>query len=183
MTDRMKWTKIPQFPRAHYEVDIPWCCLEEQLERWSKHYILTDDPDYQRAHVWTEDQQRAYVEYVLAGGEVARAITWNSPGWSAGDAKTIELVDGKQRLAAVRRFLAGDLAAFGMHHSPDDVLGLAGPSFRFRVCSLVREDVLRLYLNINAGGTPHTADELARVRALLDAERREWAATPRGWGG
>lgn len=39
-------------------------------------------------------------------------ITWNAPGWPAGDAP-IELVDGKQRLEAVRKFIRGDLEAYG----------------------------------------------------------------------
>jgi hypothetical protein len=30
-----------------------------------------------------------------------------------------------------------------------------------------RRDLLQFYLDLNAGGTVHTTDELARVRALL----------------
>ena len=33
------------------------------------------------------------------------------------------------------------------------------------------EDILRLYLNINGGGTPHTQDELDRVRVMLKTGR------------
>jgi hypothetical protein len=40
--------------------------------------------------------------------------------------------------------------------------------FKFRMCSLAsRAEVLRFYLNINAGGTPHTNSEIERVRAML----------------
>lgn len=167
--DPDRWSKIPQFPRAHYEIDVPWGSIERSLVSFSEGVSLGLDPDYQRAHVWTEDQQRAYVAYVLQGGEVGRNITWNAPGWPS-RMESIELVDGKQRLNAVRTFMRGDLEVFGMRYTHSDRLRLAGPGFRFRVCSLDRPGVLQLYLNINAGGTPHTADELNKVRALLASE-------------
>jgi ribosome modulation factor len=168
---RVRWYKVPQFPKAHYEVDVGWAYLERMLENWdetaSGHGGLNMDPDYQRQHVWTREQQVAYVEYVLAGGEVGRNITWNSPDWMRGFQRPTELVDGKQRLEAVRSFLRGEFEAYGMTAGPDDRFDIHC-GFKFRVCTMAsREDVLRLYLNINAGGTPHTAAEIDRVRGLL----------------
>lgn len=168
--DNRKWITVPQLPRAHHEIDVFWTDVEAHLGRWTESHGVELSPDYQRAHVWTEAQQRAYVEYVLAGGEVGKHITWNCRGWETGD-YAMELVDGKQRLAAVRRFMRGHLEVFGMRYESGDILRMQC-GFKWRVCSLpTREDVLSLYLNINAGGTPHTDDELALVRALLDAER------------
>jgi hypothetical protein len=174
------WFKIPQLPKAHYEVDVPWGLLEANLLSLAETGESFDraqptglvlDPEYQRAHVWTREQQVAYVEYVLAGGEVGKNITWNSPDWLRSFRAPTELVDGKQRLEAVRAFLRGDFPAYGMTAKPGDRFDL-GCRFKFRVCSLTtREEVLQLYLNINAGGTPHTTEELDRVRAMLAAER------------
>lgn len=46
--------------------------------------------------------------------------------------------------------------------------------FKWRVCSLsTRAEILQLYLNINAGGTPHTQAELDRVRIMLAHEKGE----------
>ena len=45
--------------------------------------------------------------------------------------------------------------------------------FKFRVCVLpTRKEVLQLYLNINAGGTPHTEEELNLVHAMLQKEKQ-----------
>jgi ribosome modulation factor len=175
-SDPSKWYKIPQFPRAHYEVDVGWDYLEDALASWAKRIDgkggLDMSPEYQRGHVWTRDQQIAYVEYVLAGGEIGRNITWNSPDWMRSWEHPTELVDGKQRIEAVRSFLRGEFAAYGKLSEPGDRFDHQC-SFRFRVCSLTeRADILRLYLNINAGGTPHTAEEIDRVRAMLSAEVR-----------
>ena len=173
-SDPSKWYKIPQFPMAHYEVDVGWDYLEDALESWSRRIDgnggLDMSPEYQRGHVWTREQQIAYVEDVLAGGEIGRNITWNSPDWMRSWDRPTELVDGKQRIEAVRSFLRGEFTAYGKLSEAGDRFGHQC-SFRFRVCSLTdRADILRLYLNINAGGTPHTAEEIDRVRALLASE-------------
>jgi len=162
-----RWELIPQLPASHYEVDVIWHYLERELAWLGSGLNL--DPDYQRAHVWTEAQQVAYVEYVLMGGEVSKSITWNAVEWPAVGAP-VELVDGKQRLEAARKFIRGDLEVFGMRYRKGDSLSIKS-GFKFRICSLERADVLRLYLNINAGGTPHTAEEIERVRGMLATEQ------------
>lgn len=180
----MKFRDIPQLPKAYYNVTTSWQYLEETLIRYAETWVdkktgeirggLNLDPDYQRVHVWTEAQQKAYVEYMLRGGEVGRTITWNAVGWMSTYEKPLELVDGKQRLEAVRKFLRNDLKVFGHTFEQfEDKLNFMEHSFNFAICNLrTREEILELYLNINAGGTPHTGEELDRVRAMLDKERQ-----------
>lgn len=171
----MKFRDIPQFPQAHHEVSVAWKYLEETLERWAETFDggkggLNLDPDYQREHVWTREQQTAYVEYALMGGETGRTIIWNNPTWNQSFEAPTELVDGKQRLEAARAFLRNEIPAFGtLLKDYEDKLPAMDPRFVFQVCKLkTREEILRLYLNINAGGTPHTQEELDRVRSLLE---------------
>lgn len=172
----MKFSDIPQLPQAHYQIHVDWTYLEEHLAHWGERVGsgggLNLDPDYQRAHVWTREQQVAYVEYTLMGGEVGQQITWNSPDWGDTWKRPTELVDGKQRLEAVRSFLRDGFPAFGAKFSEyTDKLRMTGPRFEFRVCKLgTRAEILQLYLNINAGGTPHSQSELDRVRRLLEQE-------------
>lgn len=174
-----KFSDIPQFPHASYEIDVPWRYLESHLasldDRTDGMGGLDLSPDYQRVHVWTREQQIAYVEYQLMGGEVGKVLVFNSPDWGRGYKRPTELVDGKQRLEAVRAFLRDEFPVFGARYSEyEDVLPSTYSGFRIRVCVLnTREEILQLYLNINAGGTPHTAEELDRVRALLVEARGE----------
>lgn len=170
----MRFADIPQFPQAHYQVSVGWKHLEHQIEELAAGAILELNPDFQRAHVWTREQQAAYVEYILRGGEVAKDIIFNAPDWpETGEDQKIVLVDGKQRLEAVRAFLRDELEVFGTKYSEfEDSLRFTTARFNFRVCSLsTREEVLEFYLNINAGGTPHTQKELRRVQGLLEKER------------
>lgn len=72
---------IPAFPRAHYEIDVSWDFLEQNIAWFQKDYGLDLDPDFQRAHVWTVDQRRRYVEYQLQGGEVGSTLIFNHTAW------------------------------------------------------------------------------------------------------
>ena len=164
------FAEVPQFPQAHYNVNVSWGYLEDHLKLSISEFGLDLEPDFQRAHVWTREQQIAYIEYILRGGEVGRNLTFNAVGWDNNFViGTYVIVDGKQRLEAVRAFLRGDIPAFGHYRSEyTDSLRLVGPDFVWRICALrSKKEILELYLNINAGGTPHTQEELDRVRSLL----------------
>lgn len=55
------------------------------LDRVIMNYIEEDglilNPDFQRGHVWTEDQQIAYVEFKLKKGKDPSPILFNHPAW------------------------------------------------------------------------------------------------------
>lgn len=167
-----KFSDIKLFPHAAYEIDVAWKDLEMVIKTYTERDGLNLDPEFQRAHVWTRAQQVAYVEYVLQGGEVGKNLTFNCPNWQTNlnDIGPYEIVDGKQRLEAVRAFMRDDFPAHGHLRSEyTDHIRYHIGNFKWRICSLeTREEVLQLYLNINAGGTPHTKKELDRVRKLLE---------------
>lgn len=155
------------FPRACYEVDIDWRYLERHvaLEQAAG---LDLDPDFQRVHVWTDAQRIAYLEYMIRGGEVGRNLTIACSDWCPVPTPDYCLVDGKQRLETVRRFMRGELRPFGRTVQEFGELRITQSRFQWRVVECrTREDILRLYLNINGGGTPHTGEELAKVRMML----------------
>ena len=131
------------------------------------------DPDFQRGHVWTRDQQIAFVEFCLRGGTSGRNLYFNSPRFIS-QREGLVMVDGKQRLTAVLSWMRGDFPVFGDTWRED-----LGPlpfsdhntSFRVHVNNLkTRAEILRWYLEMNEGGTPHTAQELERVRHLARME-------------
>jgi len=75
------------------------------------------DPDFQRGHVWTPDQQRAWIVHILRGGKSGRRIFFNMPGWQGNYKGTLELIDGKQRIEAIRAFLADQVCIWGHYYS------------------------------------------------------------------
>lgn len=168
----MKYQDIPQYTRSsNYAVTVFWSYLEDQLNNWAESN-LDLEPDFQRAHVWTLAQQSAYVEYILRGGLSGRDIYFNCVGWQAAYDGPFVIVDGKQRLAAVRGFLRDHVPVFGHRFSEIEGRLPHAARFTFHVNDLAtREEVLQWYLDMNARGTPHTPEELQHVRDLLTAKR------------
>jgi hypothetical protein len=171
-----KFRNIPQFTRdGNYRVDVSWEYLEEQLRQW--HHpeageTLDMDPDFQRGHVWTEEQQIRYCEFVLRGGVGGNVIYWNNPSWGKGYDQPTQLVDGKQRITAVLRFLRNEIPVFGyFRRDYTDRTDIIRTRFTFVVNDLkTRREVLQWYLDLNTGGTIHTSDEIEKVQRLLAAE-------------
>ncbi len=165
---------ISPFPISAHEVDVGWPYIENHLKSWADSEGLDLDPDFQRPHVWSEHQQRAFVEYLIQNGPHSRVLYFACKDYAMGTVEgPLVIVDGKQRLEAVRRFMRNELTIFDGHRLSDfkDKPRLAtGGRFKFCVASLDRAATLRLYIAINASGTPHTKDELARVRRLLFKE-------------
>lgn len=172
----MKFSDIPQLTRSGtYQVNQAWEYIEEWIaernECDANRLIL--EPDFQREHVWNETQQRRYVEYILRGGESGKVLYFNCSSWMKAFNTPIFLVDGLQRLTAVRKFLRNDLKIFdGCYRTDFDGRLPWKAEFLINVNDLpTRKDVLQWYIDLNAGGTPHTELEIDRVRALLDKEK------------
>ncbi|MHD0644467.1 DUF262 domain-containing protein [Pseudomonas aeruginosa] len=139
--------------------------------------ILEMCPDYQRGHVWSDEQQLRYVENVIRGAVplTGMVIQFNCPNLTNPDFDAVDLpkgwqcMDGLQRYTAVARALDGDIKPFGLN--ADDLAGscFSFDNFYFTVRIFeykTRAEVLKHYLDINSGGTPHSEAELARVREL-----------------
>lgn len=173
-----KFADIPPYTKSgSYRINVGWDFLEEHLRHWSDTLIpgggLELDPDFQRAHVWTLDKQIAYVEYILRDGKSSRVIYWNCSSWMKRFDTPIQLVDGKQRLEAVRRFLGNELKAFGSYFKEfEDSLRRVGPDFIFEMNDLrTLAEVLQWYLDLNTGGVVHTNEEIEKVKTLLEKEK------------
>lgn len=171
----MHFNDIPQFPYGNYKVDLSWSYLEQHLQHHINDYYLDIDPDFQREHVWTKEQQVAYVEFKLRGGRSGGDLLFNCPGWTNGHISKTDyvLVDGKQRLEAARAFMSNRIKAFGHYYSEfEGSLGLIRPDFQWNIAELkTRAEILQWYLAFNSGGVVHTEEELSKVRGLLEQEQ------------
>ncbi|MFE8701144.1 DUF262 domain-containing protein [Cytobacillus sp. FJAT-54145] len=160
--------KIPQMTReAGYQVHVSLRYLEDHLKRAFEEDRLELNPDFQRGHVWTEEQQIAYVEYVFRGGRSGRDFYFNHPGWMKDWVGEYVCVDGLQRLTALRRFLANEIPIFGYKREAfeDKVPNMV--TIVWHVNNLkTRAEVLQWYYEMNAGSTPHTKEELERVKKM-----------------
>lgn len=166
---------------ASYEVDMEWRWFRRQMNSLGEDYGGLDyTPDFQRGHVWSEQQQTRFIENVLRGviGSAGFQVQFNCPNWDNFDyegdlPRGFQCIDGLQRITAINKFLDGEIKPFGL--SASDLDGSSfnphRSMFRFRVAvhNFERKaDLLTHYLDINSGGTPHSKEELDRVAAMRD---------------
>lgn len=173
----MKFSDIqPLTKSGTYNTNVPWNVLETELDMLHQ-YGLQLCPEFQRGHVWTPQQKTAYVEFRLRGGKSGEKIYFNFPSWYKdvpnGAYNDFVCVDGLQRLTAVRDFLADRVPAFGYLYSEYEDALPTRIDFVFNINDLKSEvNVLKWYLDINAGGTPHAEEEIERVKSILAQKER-----------
>lgn len=166
----MKFSDIPQFIEAgSYCVDMPLKMIPDKIKEWQDELGLQLNPDFQRGHVWTEQQQIAFMEFILSGGESGRIIYFNHPGWMNDFIGDFVCVDGLQRLTAICRFFNNEIPVFGYFYGEfeDRLSSLVAMKFNVNRLKTKRE-VLQWYIEMNNGGTPHSAEEINRVKKLME---------------
>ena len=168
----MKYNEIPQLTKwGNWECCYSLDSFVETIAKWEREDGLEMNPRFQRGHVWTEEQQIRFVEFVLRGGNTGKVIYLNHPGWMssfiAGKAGFV-CVDGLQRTTAIQRFVNNEIPAFGTYHNDFEGSTRLQHEMRINVNNLQTEkEVLTWYLEMNEGGTPHTESELQKVRNML----------------
>lgn len=162
-----------------YTVDHNLAYIETALASYAKDWGMNLDPDYQRGHVWSDHKRSMFIESLLRGTlpDSLLMIQFNAPHWDnqaphSDLPSELQIVDGLQRLTTVRRFMAGELTAFGLHVDDFNESSFDCNRFYYRMKFAIhamqtRADVLRYYLAINRGGVVHSDEEIARVTALL----------------
>lgn len=167
---------IRPMTKSRYEADYSFKYIESMIDWLDKDYGLNLEPDFQRGHVWTLRQQERFVESVIRGtvSSAGLLIQFNCPRWDdkvGGDLPDeIQCIDGLQRLTAIRKFLSGELTAFGLRR--EDFNGTRFDISRSQIRMAIfdfqnKVDLLQYYLDLNSGGTVHSTEELTRVKTMM----------------
>lgn len=175
----MKITSFKEIPKfiqqGSYSVDYPLNSLVKWVRDEQDEMNLQLEPDFQRGHVWTEEQQKKYVQFLLRGGRTGRDLYFNCPSWHVsvpeGAYDEFVCVDGLQRITAITRFINNEIPVFGSYFKEfTDSIRLLNCTMRVNVNNLrTKRAVLQWYIEMNAGGTPHSEEEIERVKALMES--------------
>lgn len=178
---------INAIPKSGYSVNYGFTDIEWMIEKYADSYGgFVENPDFQRGHVWSREQQISYIEAIFRGlvSTSGLTITLNCPDFQRyekakdSDLNGVIVMDGLQRLTAIRQFVKGEFKVFndiidgGADHKYFDksafslksMIGITVNMFNFQY----KKEVLNYYLLINSGGTVHTKDELDRVKAMYN---------------
>jgi len=142
------------------------------------------NPDYQRGHVWTQEQAEKFMGHMLEGGDVPKIFVqrWDSPDNAPADHKhdyydlPAEVIDGQQRVRAICDWVKGNISAELADGRKiwfkdcNEIERRRLPQVRITWVDISREERLRFYLKLNRGGTIHTEEEIQKVRDMLAEE-------------
>lgn len=175
----MHFRDIPQFTQegdweCNYPIDRFIITIDSWVSGEDTEAPLELNPDFQRGHVWNEQQQIDYVEFILKGGKTGRVIYLNNPIWGNydnNDYNDFVCVDGLQRITAIRRFVNNEIKALGYYFREFKGNTRMIKDMKININSLqTRKEVLQWYIEMNSGGTVHTEEEINRVKELLKNE-------------
>lgn len=170
-----RFEDIPLFTReGSWQVDYDLPNFVSSIEDLVENYGLQLNPDFQRGHVWSEEQQIKWLEFLLRGGRTSRVIYLNKPDWNLsvpeGAYNDFVCVDGLQRTTAIFNFIKGKIPVFGSYfYEYEDKIRFSIGSIKVNINDLKsKKEVLQWYVDMNAGGTPHTCEEIERVRKMIE---------------
>ena len=168
-----RFKDIPQFTTSgNWQCDFEPVGLIKFIDEQVSEEGLQLNPKFQRGHVWSSKQQIAYIEYFLKGGKSGTVIYLNKPDWNinmpVGEYNEFVCVDGLQRITAFRRFINNEIKIFDSYFREyTDKLRMKF-TIKVNINDLKSEkEVLQWYVDMNAGGTPHTSDEIEKVRKMI----------------
>jgi len=175
----MKYADIIKLtPWGSYRTDMSITSLVDWIKRNEQEKppmsSLQLNPDFQRGHVWNEQQQLEYIEFLLRGGKT-NPFLFNHPGWMRNFRGEFVLVDGLQRITSIQKFLNNEIAVFGGNHYDDfedKELICRRIDVQIFVNSLkTRKEVLQWYVELNSAGVAHSTEEINRVKELIAKEK------------
>jgi len=169
----MKFKDIPQLTQVGtYQINAPLDYFEYWINKCKEKDGLQLNPKFQRGHVWNKDQQSAFIEFLLRGGKSGRTIYFNCPYWmsvsTADGYNDFVCVDGLQRTNAILAFMNNKVKAFGLFYNQFEGKLPIDIDVLINVNNLKTEkEVLTWYVEMNDGGTPHTKEEIEKVKKMI----------------
>jgi hypothetical protein len=142
--------------------------LTVEAERYACGFPL---PNFQRDHVWTLDQEVAFIESAWLGLPLG-TYTLHQMDWGAdGMPRPFSgwIIDGQQRLTSIQRYWEDAFPVFGLRWSELTRLEqrrFMSIKFAHYEADISDEAEVRdLYNRLALGGTPHHAHQRASIKA------------------
>lgn len=134
------------------------------------------EADYQRGNVWSEEQKVALIDLIFRNIDIGK-FTLIRRSFKTKQDFLYEILDGKQRLTAIREFFEGrfkykgktfqELHPFDQNHFEDYDISYASTE------PLTDEQKYRYFLKLNVSGVPMDENHLKKVEKMLKKEEKK----------
>ena len=154
--------------------------VKRNIQELIDEYDLKLMPDFQRGHVWEENQKISFIESVLKTSVQTTVIKFNFPekdsnGNPLGNEVDVTCIDGLQRLNAIISFIDGDFKVFNNQVSYKDLYdskyiqtNVAAPILIEEYSINNTKDLLNYYYDINFKGVKHSSYEQSKILEMID---------------
>jgi hypothetical protein len=137
-----------------------------------KHFGVDMNPDYQRGHVWDDNDKVRLIDSIMNGCDIGKFVFIHLPYKEGGP--FYEVLDGKQRITAIIEFYESRFQYKGKYFHELSRLD-QGEFLRVSVSyaevrNPTREAKLRFFLSVNTTGRPVEESHIKHVKELLEQE-------------
>lgn len=132
------------------------------------------NPDYQRGFVWSDEDKEKLLDSVFCGIDIGKFVLVTKDNWLE-DNVYYEILDGKQRLAALMDFYEDKITYRG--HTFTQLSAKDRACFCNRIVSVAiakdisRDAILRYFLALNRGGRVMDPEQIKKVEEMLEKEK------------
>ena len=143
------------------------------LTGYRRGYI--DNPEYQRGYVWNLEDKQRLIDSIFNRTDIGKFVFVEYPY----PEYRLEIVDGKQRIAAIREYIEGRFPYKGKTFyqlSNADVHAFEDTNVQYVMLDstkVSKADILWLFLSVNAAGVPQTEEHIAKAKALYEETQYE----------
>jgi Protein of unknown function DUF262 len=129
-----------------------------------------DSPEYQREYVWTLADKQRLVRSLLERADIGKFLLLEHPY----PENRLEVIDGKQRLAAIKDFVEGRYPYEGytwFQFSQNDKFTFWDNMIQTATMQsdkVKKSDILWQFLSLNRGGVPQTEEHISKVKRLYE---------------
>lgn len=148
--------------------------MVESFMIWHRNGDLDMDPVYQREYVWTQKEQDSFLVTLVRGFPVG--VIAISDDIEFKETKWIEVIDGKQRLTTVFKFIDGEIGIpmpdgsrlYWDEMNKSEQLrfrGIPMPTIDLQECTA--KDRLEFFYRTNFAGVPQSEDHKKKIMDMM----------------
>ena len=182
-----RWTELLPYRTTEQIIGIPIVEEDEDIRfsysqrhcislLWTYYSSGIDlDQDYQRGNVWTPEQKYMLIESIYKNIEIGK-FTIIRRSFQDEKSRYYEMLDGKQRLTALKEFYESRFMYRGKYYHEmhgRDQGHFDNYSINYSETEpLTDEQKYRYFLKLNTSGTPISENHINRVRELWENARK-----------
>jgi len=139
------------------------------------------DPDYQREHIWTEQQKIDLIDSIFRNIDIGKFTIirrpWGNDPHKPATPLLYEVLDGKQRITAIVDYFLNRFKYKGKYFSelcPRDRGHFKHYRISYAECEpLTQEQKYRYFLKLNTCGTPVDPNHIKKVQEMWEKEKEK----------